>query len=117
MPEPTAAPGDEKRLWHAQAGDMLDDNYNMPGIVLCALGVVAMACTLTAAGYGYPGWTRLGAIVTALLWSLGVGALMIEHRRQQMIELRYGRQGHAPGGLRPVHYSAARRPERLSRPR
>ncbi|MEV0030078.1 hypothetical protein [Nocardia sp. NPDC050793] len=111
MPGPTDSPSEGKPLWHAQAGDMLDDNYNMPGIVLCALGVVAVACTLAAAGYGYAGWTQLGAIVTALLWSLGIGALVVEHRREELIELRYGRQGHAPGGLRPVHYSAARTPD------
>ncbi len=31
----------ENRPWHAQAGDLLGDNYNVPGLILCALGMVA----------------------------------------------------------------------------
>ncbi|QIS12066.1 MULTISPECIES: hypothetical protein [Nocardia] len=96
----------ESDAWHAQAGDLLNDNYNVPGLVLCALGVVGMACTLTAAGYGFDGWTQVGAILTAALWIAGIGALLVEHRREELIERRYGRQGHAPGHLQPVRYSA-----------
>ncbi|MEV0296860.1 hypothetical protein [Nocardia sp. NPDC050710] len=101
----------KERPWHAQAGDLLGDDYNVPGIILCAFGVVGLACTLTAAGYGFIGWTQVGAILTAALWITGVGALLVEHRREEVIELRYGRQGHAPGHLSPVRYGAlARRP-------
>ncbi|MFD3425833.1 hypothetical protein ACFWVM_04845 [Nocardia fluminea] len=32
------------RIWHAQAGDLLADDYNVPGIVMCAIGVVGLAC-------------------------------------------------------------------------
>ncbi|MBF6130562.1 hypothetical protein [Nocardia brasiliensis] len=99
--------GRDDRPWHAQAGDLLGDNYNVPGLILCALGIVAMACTLTAAGYGFSEWVQIGAIATATLWILGVGALLVEHRRSEVIELKYGRQGHAPGTRRPVRYSAA----------
>jgi hypothetical protein len=95
--------------WHAQAGDLLLDNYNLPGIILCALGIVAMACTLTAAGYGFHGWTQVGAIVTAGLWIAGIGALLVEHRREEVIDLKFGRQGHAPGHVQPVRYSATER--------
>lgn len=93
--------------WHAQSGDLLGDDYNVPGLVLCALGIVGMACTLTAAGYGFPGWTQVGAVVTAALWIAGIGALIVEHRREEVIELKHGRSGHAPGRIRPVRYSAA----------
>lgn len=102
----TTPPDHENRPWHAQAGDLLGDNYNVPGLILCALGMVSLACTLTAAGYGLDEWTQIGAIVTAALWILGVGALLVEHRREEVIELKYGRQGHAPGHRRPVRYSA-----------
>ncbi|RJO73458.1 hypothetical protein D5S18_19755 [Nocardia panacis] len=94
------------RPWHAQAGDLLGDNYNVPGIVLCALGVVGLACTLTAAGYGFDGWTEVGALVTAALWIGGIGALLVEHRRAEVIERRIGRLGHAPGHMRPLRYRA-----------
>ncbi|WP_107656493.1 hypothetical protein [Nocardia suismassiliense] len=95
----------ENRPWHAQAGDLLGDNYNVPGLILCALGMVALACTLTAAGYGFSNWTQIGAIATAALWILGVGALLVEHRREEVLERKYGRLGHAPGHRRPVRYS------------
>ncbi|WP_433733823.1 hypothetical protein ACQP0C_16870 [Nocardia sp. CA-129566] len=96
---------DRTRPWHSHAGDLLGDDYNVPGIILCALGVVAMACTLTAAGYGFTGWMQIGAIATAALWITGIGALLVEHRREEVIELKYGRHGHAPGHRRPVRYS------------
>ncbi|WP_067464587.1 hypothetical protein [Nocardia amamiensis] len=105
MSDKTTSTGQDRPGWHARAGDLLDDNFNLPGIVLCALAVAAMACTLTAAGYGFTGWTAVGAVVTATLWVVGVGALLMEHHREQVIELKYGRHGHAPGGLRPVRYS------------
>jgi hypothetical protein len=95
------------RPWHAQAGDLLGDNYNVPGLILCALAIVATACTLTAAGYGFSGWTQIGAIATAALWITGIGALVVEHRREEVIELKYGRQGHAPGHVRHIPYSGA----------
>ncbi len=101
--------GVRTRPWHSHAGDLLGDDYNVPGILLCLLGIVAMACTLTAAGYGFIGWTQIGAIVTAALWISGIGALLVEHRREQMIELKYGRTGHAPGHVRPVRYSGTAR--------
>lgn len=100
----TTPGGRDNRPWHAQAGDLLGDNYNVPGLILCALGIVALACTLTAAGSGSD-WTQTGAIITAALWILGVGALVVEHRREEVIELEHGRLGHAPGHRRPVRYS------------
>ncbi|WP_433192409.1 hypothetical protein ACQP1G_27285 [Nocardia sp. CA-107356] len=105
-PDPT---GNRARPWHSHAGDLLGDDYNIPGIILCALGVVAMACTLTAAGSGFTGWMQIGAIATAGLWIAGIGALLVEHRREHVIELKYGRHGHAPGHVRPVRYSATER--------
>ncbi|MFI9508521.1 hypothetical protein [Nocardia sp. NPDC052566] len=103
----TNSTGQERRPWHSQAGDLLGDDYNVPGLILCAFGIVALACTLTAAGYGFAGWTQVGAIATAALWIAGIGALVVEHRREEVIELKYGRSGHAPGHVRPVRYSAA----------
>jgi hypothetical protein len=110
------------RPWHAQAGDLLGDKYdkyNVPGLILCALGIVVMACTLTAAGYGFSGWTQIGAIATATLWIAGIGALVVEHRREEVIELKYGRPGHAPGmsGMCPTAAGgwASRRRTRLPR--
>ncbi|MFE3542878.1 hypothetical protein ACFXK0_07905 [Nocardia sp. NPDC059177] len=96
----------DRRVWHAQAGDLLADDYNVPGIIACGIGIVGLACTLVAAGSGHIGWTVLGAIATAVFLLGGAGALLFEHRREEQIELAYGRSGHAPGHLGPQRYSA-----------
>ncbi|MFC6010551.1 hypothetical protein [Nocardia lasii] len=93
--------------WHARAGDLIADDYNVPGIILCAFGVVGLACTLVAAGTDHLGWAIVAAVATALFLLGGVGALMFEHRREQRIERELGRVGHAPGHVTPERYSAA----------
>ncbi|WP_446222244.1 hypothetical protein ACTWPB_20775 [Nocardia sp. IBHARD005] len=93
--------------WHAQAGDLLADDYNVPGIIMCAIGVVGLACTLVAAGTEHTGWGVLAGIMTVLFLGGGVGALMFEHHREQQIEQALGRNGHAPGHAVPQRYSAA----------
>ncbi|MFE9788790.1 hypothetical protein ACFYO7_25780 [Nocardia salmonicida] len=93
--------------WHAQAGDLLADDYNVPGIIMCAIGVVGLACTLVAAGTEHTAWAVLAGIATVLFLGGGIGALMFEHHREQKIEQALGRTGHAPGHAGPQRYSAA----------
>ncbi|MFD3701681.1 hypothetical protein ACFWUP_00895 [Nocardia sp. NPDC058658] len=95
------------RPWHAQAGDLLADDYNVPGIIMCAIGVVGLACTLVAAGTEHTGWAVVAGIATLLFIGGGVGALMFEHHREKKIEQALGRTGHAPGHAGPQRYSAA----------
>ncbi|MFD4459201.1 hypothetical protein [Nocardia sp. NPDC058480] len=95
------------RTWHAQAGDLLADDYNVPGIIMCAIGVVGLACTLVAAGTEHTGWAVLAGIATVFFLGGGVAALMFEHHREQKIEQALGRTGHAPGHAGPQRYSAA----------
>lgn len=95
------------RAWHAQAGDLLADDYNVPGLIMCAIGVVGLACTLVAAGTEHTGWAVLAGIMTLLFLGGGVGALMFEHHREKKIEQMLGRTGHAPGHAGPQRYSAA----------
>ncbi|MET9211089.1 MULTISPECIES: hypothetical protein [unclassified Nocardia] len=96
----------DKQPWHAQAGDLLADDYNVPGIIACAIGVVGLACTLVAAGTEHYGWAVVAGVATAIFLVGGLGALLFEHRREQQIELAYGRSGHAPGHVGPQRYSA-----------
>ncbi|MEU4810619.1 hypothetical protein AB0H20_15590 [Nocardia fluminea] len=100
------------RIWHAQAGDLLADDYNVPGIVMCAIGVVGLACTLVAAGTAHIGWALVAGTITLLFLGGGVVALMFEHHREQKIEQLLGRTGHAPGHAGPQRYSAAEIPTR-----
>ncbi|MFD3507965.1 hypothetical protein [Nocardia sp. NPDC058666] len=97
------------RPWHAQAGDLLADDYNVPGIIMCGIAVAGLACTLVAAGTEHTGWAIVAGVVTLLFLVGGIGALMFEHRREQKIEKAIGRTGHAPGRASAQRYSAARR--------
>ncbi|AYF76232.1 hypothetical protein D7D52_23055 [Nocardia yunnanensis] len=72
---------DDSRTTRAHAGEALEDGYNFPGIVLCALALVALAACLTAAGYGFPGRAVIAGVIAAVAAVAGVGWLLIEHRR------------------------------------
>ncbi|MFD6391667.1 hypothetical protein ACWF9G_09280 [Nocardia sp. NPDC055029] len=92
--------------WHAQAGDLLADDYNVPGIIACAIGVISLACTLVAAGSGYAGYAVLAGVATGVFLLGGAAALLFEHHREERIEQLYGRSGHAPGHIDPQRYGA-----------
>ncbi|MGW0246484.1 hypothetical protein ACWDYH_07565 [Nocardia goodfellowii] len=72
---------DHERTTRSHAGETLEDTRNWPGIVLVMLGIVGLALTVTAAGYGFTGWAIIGGIATVLC--LGIGAFLVfaEHRR------------------------------------
>ncbi|WP_228816643.1 DUF6480 family protein [Nocardia transvalensis] len=78
--EPGYTP-DAQRTTRSRAGESVADTRNWPGLTLVAIGVVALAATLTAAGYGFPGWTLLGAIVTVVCLAAGAVIITAEHRR------------------------------------
>ncbi|MFQ6395599.1 hypothetical protein ACLMAJ_19315 [Nocardia sp. KC 131] len=70
-----------RSLRRRHAGEGLEDTYNVPGIVLCGLAVVALAITLTAAGYGFAGWAVIAGVVCVVCGIAGVAWLMVERRR------------------------------------
>lgn len=82
-PSPTPPGGfpDHARTTRSHAGEGLEDGYNFPGIILCALGVIALGLCLTAIGYGFAGWATIGAIAAVLLTGAGVVWILLEHRR------------------------------------
>ncbi|MFJ2662731.1 hypothetical protein ACIO14_00120 [Nocardia fluminea] len=67
--------------YHSKPGESLADPYNIPGILLFFAGIVGLASTLTAAGYGFGGWTALGAIATALSFTASIAVFVLEHER------------------------------------
>ncbi|MFI6869450.1 hypothetical protein [Nocardia sp. NPDC050406] len=85
--------GRDRRIRH-HAGEGIEDGYNVPGIVMCGLAVVALALTLTAAGYGYEGWAIIGAIGCAVLFLSGATWLWAEYRRERRHRPEEIRQGH-----------------------
>lgn len=63
------------------AGEGIEDAYNIPGIVLCGLGAVALALALTAAGYGFAGWAIVAGIVCAACLIGGITWIALESKR------------------------------------
>ncbi|WP_280339627.1 hypothetical protein [Nocardia neocaledoniensis] len=72
---------DHARTTRSHAGEALEDGYNFPGIVLCAMGIIALGLCLTATGYGFAGWATISAIATVTLAGAGIAWLLLEHRR------------------------------------
>ncbi|RMI29032.1 hypothetical protein EBN03_28170 [Nocardia stercoris] len=72
---------DNARTSRAHAGEAIEDGYNIPGIVLCAVGIIALACALTAAGYGFAGRAWVAGAICAVSFTFGGGWLLLEHRR------------------------------------
>ncbi|MFC9439615.1 hypothetical protein [Nocardia sp. NPDC057030] len=74
--------------YHSKPGESLADTYNIPGIVLFIGGVVGLACTLTAAGYGFAGWVAIGASATALSFLVSITLFVLEHERLRRLAQR-----------------------------
>ncbi|MBL1076870.1 hypothetical protein JK358_20970 [Nocardia sp. 2] len=72
---------DHHRTTRNHAGEGIEDGYNIPGIILCALAIIALAATLTAAGYGFEGWVLVGGIATVVLGGAGITWILLEHKR------------------------------------
>ncbi|WP_405182219.1 hypothetical protein OG225_14835 [Nocardia sp. NBC_01377] len=77
---------DHTRTTRTHAGESIEDTRNWPGIILAAVGIVAIALTLTAAGYGFAGWAVIGGIVGVVCLVGGVFLVWAEHRRVQKNE-------------------------------
>ncbi|MEV0251561.1 hypothetical protein AB0H76_33585 [Nocardia sp. NPDC050712] len=72
---------DHERTTRSHAGETLEDARNWPGIILVMLGIVGLALTVTAAGYGFAGWAIIGGIATVLCLGIGAFVVYAEHRR------------------------------------
>ncbi|MEV6768844.1 hypothetical protein AB0N05_09485 [Nocardia sp. NPDC051030] len=64
-------------------GEGIEDGFNVLGIVLIGLGIVALALTLVAGGYGFDGWLAIAGSVCVLLLLAGTGVLLTEWRRRR----------------------------------
>jgi hypothetical protein len=77
---------DEARTFRSHAGEGIEDTRNWPGIILMALGLLALALTLVAAGDGFEGWSVIGGIATVVCFAAGGAVLLLEHRRVKNLE-------------------------------
>nr|WP_280400060.1 hypothetical protein [Nocardia carnea] len=90
-PQPSGDPHehrfpDTERTTRSHAGESIEDARNWPGIILTALGLVLVALTLTAAGYGFEGWAIVGGICAGVCLVTGIGLVILEHRRVKVGE-------------------------------
>ncbi|MFC8529331.1 hypothetical protein [Nocardia sp. NPDC057227] len=86
---------DGSRTTRQHAGEALEDTRNWPGMILVGLGIVLVGLTLVAAGYGFEGWAVIAGIACGVCLVVGVGLVVLEHRRVKALE---GRSLTDPGG-------------------
>jgi hypothetical protein len=86
----------EEPHWHPHPGDAMEDPWEIPGLMLCALGIGALAMTLTAAASGFAGRAAAAAIAAAALFVIGMVLVRFEYVREWRAERRKGRHGHNP---------------------
>ncbi|MFR9753184.1 hypothetical protein ACL02S_19405 [Nocardia sp. 004] len=87
---------DRARTTRSHAGEAIRDGYNIPGLILIGLGVLAIGGALTAAGYGFAGWAVVATVAALVCGIAGVVWVLLEHRRvkhREGLALR-DQQGH-----------------------
>ncbi|WP_433492415.1 hypothetical protein [Nocardia grenadensis] len=77
---------DNARTTRSHAGETIEDRRNWPGIILGAIGIVLVALTLTAAGYGFAGWAVIAGIIGVICLIAGGLIVVAEHRRVKLEE-------------------------------
>ncbi|WP_433191652.1 hypothetical protein ACQP1G_23230 [Nocardia sp. CA-107356] len=73
--------------YHTKPGESSADPHSTPSIVLFMFGLLGLASTLTAAAFGLPDWTKLGA-ATALLFLASLAMFVLEFERQRRLAAR-----------------------------
>ena len=79
-------PQDDDRTARSHAGEAITDSRNWPGYIFIGAAFVALALTLTAAGYGFAGWVWIGAPVCIVLFAIGLTVVLLEHKRVMAAE-------------------------------
>nr|WP_314142062.1 hypothetical protein [uncultured Rhodococcus sp.] len=86
---------DEDRTTRGHAGEAIVDTRNWPGYICIGLALVSLGLTLTAAGYGFSGWTWIGAVAAPILLVVGIVLVLLERRR---VKAREGKSLTDPAG-------------------
>ncbi|MFF2083514.1 hypothetical protein ACFVVM_07040 [Nocardia sp. NPDC058176] len=77
---------DNDRTTRSHVGESIEDYLNWPGLLLVGIGIVALAATLTAAGYGFAGWALIAGITSAVCLLAGISIVLAEHSRIKALE-------------------------------
>ncbi|OZD70040.1 hypothetical protein CH272_03190 [Rhodococcus sp. 05-340-1] len=81
MSEADAGATDDDRTTRGHAGEAIVDTRNWPGYICIGLALVSLGLTLTAAGYGFGGWTWIGAVAAPVLLIAGIVLVLLERKR------------------------------------
>ena len=81
-------PTDHARTTYPRAGEWLKNSRDAVGLVLLAVGVVAMVVCLALAAHGSAGSALLAGGIAGLAGVVGGGWLFIEGRRVRRAEAR-----------------------------
>ncbi|MFE3542640.1 hypothetical protein ACFXK0_06690 [Nocardia sp. NPDC059177] len=77
---------DTERTTRSHAGESIQDSLNWPGLLFVGFGIVLLAATLTAAGYGFAGWAVIAGVLCGVCMLVGIGIVLAEHRRIKVHE-------------------------------
>ena len=81
-------PTDHARTTHQRAGEWFKNSRDALGLILLAVGVVAMVICLAAAAHGNTGSAVLPGSVAIVAGSAGTAWLLIEGRRVGRVEAK-----------------------------
>jgi len=81
-------PTDHARTTHQRAGEWFKNSRDALGLVLLAVGVLAMVICLAAAAHGNTGRAVLLGSIAIVTGSAGIAWLLIEGRRVGRVEAR-----------------------------
>ncbi|RUP05903.1 MAG: UsfY protein [Mycobacterium sp.] len=82
-------PSDRYRTTQPRAGLTLKDNLLWPGLILFAVAVAGLICTVALAAYGHQDWVMTTVVISALATLAGALWFVVELRYVTHIEKRW----------------------------
>lgn len=82
-------PIDHARTTRQHAGESMKNGHNAPGLILMAVGVVAIVVAMASFATGNSGPGVIAAVLAVVLFGAGGVWVMIVHRRVRRRELQW----------------------------
>ena len=100
MGDTSSDPIDHARTTRQHAGETMKNGANAPGLILIAVGVVALVLAMAAFAYGNSDTGVVSAAVAVVALASGGGWLYVAHRRVRQRELQWHDE-HSPEPPQP----------------
>jgi protein-S-isoprenylcysteine O-methyltransferase Ste14 len=100
MGNTSSDPVDHARTTRQHAGETMKNGYNAPGLILMALGVVALVVSMATFASGEAVAGGASAVIAVALLAVGGTWLAIAHRRVRQRELQWAAH-HPEADLQP----------------